>query len=101
MPSHGKINLASSSAAPRDRTPSRASEKSKLGRHGGHPSLKGDLDSGGLQRIAAAEPNKDPTLAACLPTARLILHRPARRRGTGRPPGLRRNQNWDGTEAIP
>src|SRR5262249_4784794 len=34
----------------------------KMGRHGGHPSLKNDLDLGGLQSLAAAESIKALTI---------------------------------------
>jgi len=50
------------------------------------------LDFGGLRSLAAAKPIKAPTLRALL-AAKRSWHRPARRRGTGRPPGL--DQNFD------
>ena len=111
----GKTKLASSSTAPRDRTPSRSGSRlhwlfltvclpregrapsrpinqlalitrRKMGRYGRvrrlvlrspwrrrnpwrrrRPSLpENDIDLGGLQSLAAAEPNKDPTLGASL-----------------------------------
>ena len=65
----------------------------KMGRHGGHPSPKNDIHFGGLQSLAAAEPNKGPPLGACLVAAKQSLHRSARRRGTGRHPDRAQDLN--------
>jgi hypothetical protein len=74
--------VPSISTAPRDRAPSRAWEKSNwdgtdvsadlssealgeggsLGEGGGRPSLKNDIDFGGLQSLAAAETNNAPNI---------------------------------------
>ena len=92
----GKTKPRSSSAAPRDRTPSRVSEKSKLGRRGGHPSLKSDID---LEGCSPLQPwnHKGPTLGPCLVgKTKLSSFSAAPRDRT--PSRSGRNQNWDGTD---
>jgi hypothetical protein len=50
-------------------------------------------DLEGCSSFAAAEPIRAQTLGVCLVAAKRCLYRPARRRGTGRPPGLDQSSN--------
>src|SRR6516165_2433455 len=76
--------------------------KAPLGQHGaeGLDALQVPIkapmavsDLGGLQSLAAAEPIKAQPLAPCLFAAKQSSARPARRRGTGRPPGPDQSSN--------
>src|SRR6516164_4428840 len=73
-----------SSAAPRDRAPSRSGSKLRWGIP--------DLD-GGLRSLAAVNPIKTPAFDTHLFPNEQSPRRPARRRGTGRPPD--RDQSFD------
>src|SRR5215510_8979936 len=88
----GKTKLSSFSAAPRGPDALQVWEKSKLGRHGGHPSLKNDI---GLEGCSPLQPGtyKGPLLSLYF-SDKQSFERSVRCRGIGRPPN--RDQSLTG-----